>query len=341
MHYFGTFFDKNYLSRGIVLYNSLNKQNFEFTLFVLCLDNFTENYFETHKLQFPKVKIVKLSDLEASDPELLTAKSNRKTVEYYFTLSPCLPIYLLKKFNLPHICTLDADIQFYNNPSSLFDFLEDYAIIITPHKFSSEIINLEVWGKYNVSFQIFKNNVIGWQCLNNWRAQCLNWCKDELDENNNRFADQKYLDTWPSEFKNQVKVLDDNCSGLAPWNINKYRISLKNKYFFSCNERLIYYHFQHFKIFSKNIASTGFYIYRANSSKEVKSLYLDYWSNVEKVNKQLNLDPDNSLRNNLKQKLIPKILEEKKVFFKWYKLIIELDTNKFPKLFLRIIRKYG
>jgi hypothetical protein len=341
MHYFGTFFDKNYLSRGIVLYNSLNKQYFEFTLFVLCLDNFIENYFDANKLQFSNIKTIKLADLEAADASLLIAKQNRKTVEYYFTLSPCLPIYLLKKFNLPHICTLDADIKFYNNPSSLFNFLDDFSIIITPHKFSPEIIDLEVYGKYNVSFQIFKNNEIGLQCLQSWRVKCLDWCKDILDEENNRFADQRYLDTWPNDFINQVKILDDNCSGLAPWNINKYKISIKNKCFFSENEPLIYYHYQYFKNVSKNIAITGFDGYKAKSSKEVKALYLDYWSSIGKVNKKLRFKKDLSLRINLTQKLIPKILEEKKVFFKFGNLIFEIDIDKIPKLLLRIIRKYG
>ena len=102
-----------------------------------------------------------------------------------------MPLYVLKKYDLTHICSLDADILFLDTPKSLFDYLNDYSIIITPHKFSEEITGLVEYGIYNVSFQIFKNDETGRKCLQHWRTQCIDWCRDEFDEINNRFADQK------------------------------------------------------------------------------------------------------------------------------------------------------
>ena len=45
MFHFTTLFDKNYLSRGLVLYDSLKKNCDSFVLYVLCLDGFTKKYF--------------------------------------------------------------------------------------------------------------------------------------------------------------------------------------------------------------------------------------------------------------------------------------------------------
>ena len=98
MLYLTTFFDKNYLSRGLVLYNSLKEYTSDFELYILCLDDFTKDYFEKNKNNFTEVKTLQLDDIEENDSELAIAKSNRSRIEYYFTLSPCLPLYLLKKY---------------------------------------------------------------------------------------------------------------------------------------------------------------------------------------------------------------------------------------------------
>mgnify|MGYP000205630696 CR=1 FL=1 len=138
MQYFTTFFDKNYLSRGLVLLESLQKHSNAFEMYLLCLDTIVFDYFENNKLKYPQVKTIALTDFENQNQELYDCKANRTLIEYYFTLSPCLPLFILEKFNVPHICSLDADIKFYSSPQKLFDYLETYSIIITPHKFSKE-----------------------------------------------------------------------------------------------------------------------------------------------------------------------------------------------------------
>ncbi len=299
MFYFTTYFDKNYLSRGIVLYNSLQENCNNFELYILCLDDYTENYFKENQQQYPSVKTLLLSDLETVDTELKAIKTERSTIEYYFTLSPCLPLYLLKNFNLSHICSLDADILFLSNPAPLFDYLLDYSIIITPHKFSPEIKQLEKFGIYNVSFQIFKNDTNGITCLETWRKQCIDWCEDAFDEVNDRFADQKYLDNWMKLFPNKVKELYDNVSGLAPWNLNNYSIKVKNEKFYSNDERIIFFHFHHFKLLQKKIATNGFYFYKAKSYKALNRLYLNYWNKIEAIDKFFGKNKDVITRTHL------------------------------------------
>jgi hypothetical protein len=285
MLHFTTYFDKNYLSRGIILYDSLKQYCNDFELYILCLDDFTENYFKLNKQSYPEVRTLLQADIEAADVELKAAKENRNTIEYYFTLSPCLPLYLLKKYNLSHICSLDADILFLSDPHLLFNYLNEYSIIITPHKFSPEIKAHEQFGEYNVSFQIFKNDGTGISCLENWRKQCIEWCDDTYDEINERFADQKYLDAWMQNYPGKVKELFDNVSGLAPWNLNNFLIEKRDNFYYSNGERIIFYHFHHFKTLTKEIATNGFYFYRAKRNKAIDHLYLEYWNKLSVLNK--------------------------------------------------------
>lgn len=337
-----TFFDKNYLSRGLVLYKSLKEYTSDFELYILCLDDFTKDYFEKNKIDFPEVKTLQLKDIEENDTDLAIAKINRSRIEYYFTLSPCLPLYLLKKHKLPHICSLDADILFLNSPKSLFDKLNEYSIVITPHKFSDEITHLSKFGMYNVSFQIFKNNETGLACLQKWKEECIEYCGDEYDEVNERFADQKYLDKWLTLYPNEVFVLNDNVSGLAPWNLNNYKVEKIENCYYSNQEQMIFYHFHHFKIFNKSWASNGFNEYKAKYQNGVDALYLDYWNKIDSFNNQFAIVKEDSTRYKTSSKLLPKLLKENEVYYrKNYNL--EHKSFTFVPKFIRklIIKRYA
>lgn len=340
MQYFTTFFDINYLSRGLVMIESLQKQTSKFELYLLCLDDATFNYFEANTSSFPQIKTVALEELEREDCRLLACKAERSLIEYYFTLSPCLPLYVLKRYDLPHICSLDADIKFYASPQPLFDYLADYSLVITPHKFSEEILHLVKYGKNNVSFQIFKNDECGIKCLEIWKTQCIEWCKDVLDEQNNRFADQKYLDNWETLFLKKVKVLNDNVSGLAAWNLNNYTITVLNSEFYSNNERIIFYHFHHNKFFNKKWATNGFHTYHVNYKKNLLKIYRNYWSDVEIKADQVNIKRENLMRNGNIVNLENALLKEKTVFLKINRFCtIYLDFSTLNRITRKILFK--
>lgn len=339
---FTTFFDFNYLPKGIVLYDSLLKRiECPFKLYLLCLDEETFNFFSLNKVDFKFIELISLKDFEFSNPELLSAKMNRSIVEYYFTLSPILPLYLLENYEIDHICSMDADLYFYSSPEYLFDSLKQHSIIITPHKFSKQLINLEKYGLYNVSFQIFKNNKIGISCLNKWKRECLDWCYDKYDDLNHRFADQKYLDNWHNDYNNSILTLLGSDCGLAVWNINNYNLFMKNNDLFSDGKKVIFYHFHNFKSISKNIVLDGFYEYKVNRNRVLDKIYLDYWSDLRKVIVKYNLNIDKSIRHT-KISLVSRILSDCTFYFFNSKKIIHFNLKYLPKLARKIfIKIYG
>ena len=343
MYYFATYFDKNYLSRGLVLYESLQNNTSEFILYVLCLDQETVNFFHINEETYPQVKCLTIEELENDDSDLKKCKNNRSRIEYYFTISPCLPLNLLKKYNIPHICSLDADILFFSDPSKLFDYLNAASIIITPHKFSAELSGKEQFGIFNVSFQLFKNDEVGLACLNKWREQCITWCGDYIDENTGFFADQKYLDSWPEEYGKKLIVLNDKVSGLAPWNLNKYKLSFRNDKLYSGNEAVIFFHFHGFKIFTHKWASNWFNPYLVKTYKAIHSLYLNYWNKVSDMDLKWNFSSSSSVRYDLSMNIIDKILNEDGVYYRISRTTLKqmnfFNINKRVKLV--IIKFYG
>ena len=78
------------------------------------------------------------------------------------------------------------------------------------------------FGKYCVQFMTFKNDDKGMKVLNTWRDDCLSWCYAKVEDN--KFGDQKYLDTWLDYFDG-VKSLENLGGGVAPWNVKQYEIS--------------------------------------------------------------------------------------------------------------------
>lgn len=211
MYYFCTYFDSNYMIHGLTLYRSLLKQCSDFRLYVLCLDDAT--YEVLNHLNEKRICTILLKEVEEWDSGLLQAKTTRGLVEYYFTLSPVLPLYLLKKYQIGIITYLDADLLFFSSPDVIYNELGSKSILITPHRFPSELKYKEKYGQFNVQYQSFRNDEIGIRCLEHWKDKCLEWCYDRLDED--KFADQKYLDEWPDLYGDALVVSQNIGVGLA------------------------------------------------------------------------------------------------------------------------------
>ena len=288
MTHFCTLFDKNYLSRGLALHESLTQQTSDFLMFILCLDEFTYTYLKGQSLA--NVALIPIAELEKNDKALAHCRHNRELVEYYFTISPCLPLYLLKKYpSIPSICSIDADLYFYQNPIDILKPFNDYSILITSHNFSPDIG--KHWydtGIYNVCFQAFRNNAVGLDCLENWRKDCINWCCNHYDARNDRFADQKYLEKWTTLYGDKLMVLENATSNVAIWNVNQFALSSTQKGIFSNNQPLVFYHFSNVKIVNAYLIQCGFYWPQTKTNKVLlHDIYLPYIKKLSAFNTQI------------------------------------------------------
>jgi hypothetical protein len=147
---------------------------------------------------------------------------------------------------MQHITYLDADLYFFHDPSSAFQEFGENSIFLTEHRYARNISrNIDRNGRYNVQFMIFRNDVTGREALEWWKQRCIEWCYIRREEG--KLGDQKYLDDWTERFPD-VCVSINKGIGLAPWNIGRYRITIRNGKLYIDEDILVFYHFQDFII---------------------------------------------------------------------------------------------
>ncbi len=282
--YFCTYFDHRYLLRGLSLYRSLRRLCPSFQLWVLCLDEAC--YTTLSHLDLAYLNLIRLEDLEKGDTELLRAKQNRTQIEYYFTCTPSLPLYILNNNPAVDLITyLDADLFFFADPKPIFDEIGDHSIAIIGHRFPPALRHREVYGLYNVGFVSFRGDENGLTCLRSWRSQCIEWCYDRIEDG--RFADQKYLDDWPSRFEGVV-VLRHKGANLAPWNIANYNISSKQNFVWVDDDPLIFFHFHGLKRIHDRFYDPGLSDYNVKPTKFLlKKIFAPYMAAISNVNRDL------------------------------------------------------
>jgi len=244
MYYFCTYFDQNYLARGLALYRSLKRHCSEFKLWVLCLDNAAYEILE--KLDLPGVYLIAMEAFERNDEPLRSAKQSRSKIAYYFTCTPSLSLYILNNWPEVDLITyVDADIFFFASPMPLFEELGNSSVAIIGHRFPTHLQDLEKYGIYNVGWLSFRRDENALICLRWWRERCLEWCYDRVEDG--RYADQKYLDDWPERFRNVI-VLKHKGANLAPWNLANYRLFRDGARLLVDEQPLIFFHFNGLEI---------------------------------------------------------------------------------------------
>jgi hypothetical protein len=236
---FCTLFDSNYLFKALALYGSLERHCPDFHLTAFCFDDMAEELLG--RLDLPLLTTVGLRELEAHDRELAATKADRTPLEYCCTATPALPLYMLDtRPELDEITYLDADLYFFNDPEPLFDELGDDSILMIEHRFPAHLGHHEVNGRFNVQFLTFRRDQDGLACLHWWHDRCIEWCYFRLEDT--RFADQKYLDKWPTLFEG-AHILRHKGGGVAPWNVSGYDIREKDGNVMIDEDPLVFFHF--------------------------------------------------------------------------------------------------
>jgi len=218
VNHYCTYFDRGFLIQGLALWRSLAAHDADAVLWVLALDDFTADVLCATGGMW--LRVVTLAEMEAGDPDLAAAKADRSRVEYFFTLSPCWPRWLLTRHpEIERVTYLDADLYFFGAPAPIFAAMDaaGASVLVTPHRFPDPLReHYERHGRYNVGILSFRNDLAGRAVLDDWRTRCLAWCYDRLEAG--RYADQKYLDAWPERFGAAVLVLEHAGVNFAPWN---------------------------------------------------------------------------------------------------------------------------
>ncbi|MBI3601111.1 MAG: hypothetical protein HY097_10805 [Nitrospinae bacterium] len=249
-------------------------------------------YSVLEKMHLENVRLIPLNSFE--DDTLRKARQERTVAEYCWTCTAPLIIYVMQQdTQATHVAYLDADLFFYSNPSPIYDELGGNSILIIGHRFSKEYKAQEsTSGIYNVGMVIFRSDPYGMECLEWWKERCLKSCR--LNTDAGQCGDQKYLDDWPTRFKNVV-VLQHKGGGLAPWNIFNYQLKTVNSKIYVDSDELIFYHFHSLQIGKRclllkyPILASGGYDF---TKQHITLIYLPYAKEIHKTIKKVKeVDP--------------------------------------------------
>ncbi len=277
---FCTLFDKNYLYKGLTLYNSIVKNCNNFKLWILCMDKITFEILQ--KMELTNTELIPLDKIE--DKKLLSVKKERNAGEYSWTCKPYLLIHILNNYkNLETITYLDSDLFFFSSPDAIYKEFNNNSIMLTPQRFPKEKKHYEkTKGKYNAGVIILKNNKTTKNCLNWWRKRCLEWCYHRYEDG--KLGDQMYLEKWKKLFPitHDIKNIGAN---LAPWNLLQYNIKKTDNQVSINDTPLVLFHFHALQILSssKFNPSPGYNIPR-HIQQAIYAPYFDILKkNIEKI----------------------------------------------------------
>jgi hypothetical protein len=279
-----TYFDHNYLSRGLALYHSLQRHAPGTRLWVLCLSNACHRILLS--LDLPGLVAVRLEDFEAADPELAATKPTRSIVEFYFTCTPAWMLHVREREpEADWITYLDGDLYFFASPDAVYSELAEATVAIIPHRYASNLTKRHVFGIYNVGWVGLRNAPDGIAVIRWWREKCIEWCYDRVD--GDRYADQGYLSSF-SGLSTRVKSVDNVGANLAPWNIANYRIDfLDGRIMIDATHPLVFFHFQGLRKGLRWFIFNSHRIFGAPFSRDIRDHiyrpYVDELLAVEKV----------------------------------------------------------
>jgi len=271
MENFCTLFDSNYLSRGLLLHESLNRNISRFHLFIFAFDQLTCDILKSLLLE--SVTVISLEEFE--NEKLLEAKKTRSRAEYCWTCTSSTIDYVLEIYKVQACTYLDADLFFYGSPEVLLGELQNGKnILITEHRFSSfaKLFEQRRAGRFCVQFITFADIADSRKILDIWKNQCIDWCYARYEDG--KFGDQKYLENWPEQYEN-VHVLEHEGGGIAPWNARQFHYVLTDDKLYgirwASGERfeVVFFHFHFVRLLKSGFADLGW----NRLSKEVKILF--------------------------------------------------------------------
>ncbi len=236
-------------------------------------------------LQLENVEAIDVADLEARYPSLALCKKNRSLVEYYFTCTPSVISFVFDDNPLVNQVTyIDADMFFYNDPAIIFSEIGDASVAITPHRFAAEFLHNEKYGIYNVGLLSFRRDAVGLECLKEWQRNCIEWCYDRLEDG--KFADQKYLDSWPVLYPNVVSIQHEGVNA-GIWNIGEAQWSIVDNSVCINRKPLVLFHFHGIKEVVSDVYDVSWKRYKISPSRVlvdvVYSPYFFAWARAARL----------------------------------------------------------
>jgi len=247
----------------------------------------SESFLLLSESRLKNVRLIELNSLEIFDQDFGRSKHNRTRFEHYAACKPSLILHIFAlDETVEDINYLDSDLYFFSALSGLHEVVRGHSVAVAKHNFKRNIIQSEIRGRYNAGWIYFKRNEDGYACLQWWRAACIEWCKDIVE--NGKYADQKYIETF-FELTNGCKSIDLPSINLGPWNIEGIEVANKAGIVVVNEMPLVFFHFHGLKLVSDDVFDTGLsnyrYILKPSVARLIYIRYLRKLSDISRIYK--------------------------------------------------------
>lgn len=214
MYHFCTITTADHLFKTLALYDSLTALSSDAYLHVLCVDELTGDL-PTGNISFYKPK--ELAHLPSTGTILNKYSASKDKLRW--SLKPVFLHFLLEK-TVDKVLYVDNDIYFYGDYTFLFDLLDNYDFLLTPHNYPRDPNKDQNWLEANFRVGLYNAGFVG---VNKGAVKDLEWwagcCAYRCEKNALRgmFDDQKYLDLIPVMNEKACIVRHKGCN-VAEWN---------------------------------------------------------------------------------------------------------------------------
>jgi hypothetical protein len=251
---------KNYIGLAQTLELSLKKYFKDLSFYIFVADEIEHE----HQNEIPENVLVAKEVLGISEHLWDDMSFKYNLVEFCTAIKPAAFKYLLEKTSCNKFIYLDPDVYFFSSIEPIFNNLDKYSILITPH-----IVNIQeyytgdkvekdffVSGVYNLGFCGISRTRAAEKMINWWHQRLADKCFADMPSA--YFTDQKWIDFLPCFFSvDELLVIRDLGLNVAPWNFFErevYRkdgtlwVKPRNKILQECTKPypLIFVHFSGF-----------------------------------------------------------------------------------------------
>ena len=276
-----TIASKNYLSSVRVFAHSVRKTNPDIAIYVLLVDR-VDGVFDPTGEPFQVITLDELNNIP--DPQHFKFKYT--PIELNTAAKPYFLEYLFDKFNLEKVCYFDPDIYVFHSLQGLWELLNGYSMILTPHitqpytddrKPSELEINLA--GIFNLGFIGISDTQTTRAFLQWWKERMYDYCF--MVPGAGMHVDQNWVNFAPV-MRDGVFILRDPAYNIAYWNLHYRGKRLR----FLGNERLliddrpvVFFHFSGLPINDLDKISKHQNRYTLNDFPNIKPL-LEWYSGL-------------------------------------------------------------
>ena len=263
----------NYLAQAITLGKSLQATNPDIPFRIYLVDRLEGREEVRERVPF---KLIEIEEVPVTDFEGMVLRYN--VVELNTSVKPYIFDHILKTdLDIHKVVYFDPDIMVFQPLTHLFETLDNYNMVLTPHILSPSDSNPNVPGESSfLATGIFNLGFIAAK-RSDETLRFLDWWKDRLlyqgfaRHDMHLFFDQKWINFAPVFFED-VFIEKDRGYNMAAWNLHERILSIKsNNYIVNDNEPLIFYHFSSYKTTNPNLIA-GYTKYTFDMRPDLKEV---------------------------------------------------------------------